>query len=439
MRGIAFRITLGSLLLLVGGCSRAAPPVATVAPPAPAPGSASSAPASAAPVAAAPPAPAALAPPPGYFVVAHGRSTRGTWFFDVQQLEGRTLVSACLAGVTNGCVEPRVREVTRSGWVETPELLRGLPELGLVNLRQDPNSPWHRVGHKSDSAREQDRCLSQPFFSGVRSLEIVGEWPGNTWAVVDELGEEWAMRTCVLYRWQEGRFTEVHRTGRVADFFEGVVPWQEGLAVLEIQLVSPTPDKVRVVAFSGQAKRVLTEIPNDSLSSASLARLGPALVLSGVRDDGTVELFAWTAPGAAQRHRLRSNHTYSGVTFSGARGTVFFHAADEAYEAVEVAFEGKWREVGRRSLDEAELEALTGANKERLFSPALGFSVERAATRQGQSWLFLRRTEPDGARGFESWLLSEQAPPGVWELPDEPARELARPPDRPGCQSRSGP
>jgi hypothetical protein len=373
-------------------------------------------------------------------VLAHGRSTHGTWVFEEEPLEGRTLVSACLAGVTDGCVEPRLRELTGPGWAESPELSRGLPELGLVNLRQDPKSPWHRVGHKSDSVQQQDSCLSQPFFSGVRSLEIVGEWPGNAWAVLDEIGEEWAMRTSVLYRWHEGRFSEVHRTGRVADFFEGVVPWQQGVAALELELVPPGPDKLRVVAFSGQAKNVLTDLPNDSVSSVGLTRLGSALVLSGVRDDGTVELFAWTAPGAPKRHRLRSSNTYSGVTFGPNRGSVFYHAADDTYEAVEITFDGRWRELGRRSLAEAELESLTGADKDRLFPPALGISVERAWSRSGQSWLFVRRTESDPARGSESWLLRDRALPGrVWDLADEPPRQLARPPDRPGCRSPSGP
>jgi hypothetical protein len=371
-------------------------------------------------------------------VAAHGRSTHGTWVFEQGPLEGRTLVSACLAGAARDCIEPRVRELTDRGWVETPELGRGLPELGQVNLRQDPKSAWHGVGHKSDALVEQDRCLSQPFFAGVRRLEIVGQWPASTWAVLDEIGEEWAMRTSILYRWTDGRFAEVHRTGRVGDFFEGVVPWRDGVALIEVKLVPPVPDKLGVVAFSGQARSVHIDLPNDSLSSASLARLGDALVLSGVHDDGTVELFAWTAPGAPKRHRVRSTNTYSGITFGPTRGTVFFHAADEKYEAVEVAYEGKWREVGRRSLGEAELEALTGANKERLFSPALGFSVERTGTRQGKSWLFVRRTESDAARGSESWLFSEQKPPEVWELPDQPPRGLARPPDRPGCQPGSG-
>jgi hypothetical protein len=434
-RSIAWWFATGSWLFWpAGGCSRAAPPVSNSAPAALAQSSSNvTQPGAVASVPAGPPAPSPLKPPPGYFVVARGRSTSGTWLFDLEAIDGRTLVLACLAGVTNGCVEPRLRELSGAGWVAVPELLRGLPELGWVNLQQEPGSPWQQVDHKSDQVKARDGCPSQPFFSGVRSLELVGEWPGNAWAVVDEVGEEWAMRTSSLYRWTEDRFVEIHRTKRVADFFEGVVPWREGVAALELALAPSGQDKLRIVSFSGKTRSVLTELPSDSLSSAALARLGQALVLSGVRDNGTVELFAWTAPGAAQRYKLRSSNTYSGVVFGNERGTVYYQAAGETYEAVEVAFEGKWREVGRRTLDEAGLETLTGADKERLVSTALGMSVERVGTRQSQSWLFVREAEATAGRGHQSWLLADQAPPSTWELSDEPVREPTRPPDRPGC------
>ncbi len=377
------------------------------------------------------PSSSALPVPPGYFVVAHGKSQNARWTFGLEPLEGRMLVSACVA-FGESCVEPRIRELKDSGWIETPELLRDFGILGRVDLGQPAKSPWRWAARTYPRIAQYNyaKCPNGSSFEDSRILAIMGQWPDNTWALLKEIPEMRSVQLPVLYRWIGGRFSEVYRAKQVGDSFElfrKSVAWQRGVAVLELLLTSldsNTSVKHQVVAYSPKGRTVLTELPQSTLSIVDLARLGDTLVLVTVTHDGTVELRGWTSGGVMRRHRVRSVNSYSSTTFNDTGVTVVYDAPEESYEAVDLAFKGTWRELGRRKVDSEVIRSAAEINQERLFPASLGFYVERAWSQQGHLWLAVGRSNSKVTDMLENWLLTDWAPPSTWELDDKIPRTL---------------
>lgn len=357
------------------------------------------------------------------------------WRFRLEEIAGRTVVTACIEPLPQGCVQTRLAELVDERWVESIVPMTGLPRLAVVNLLTAPGTPFRHAFHEAGpplEGDEQDVCDYYNLMEGTVGLEgLYGAWPDNAWAKVTFAEDHSGIPYDQLYRWDGKRWKLRHAPKRFGTYVEAAVPWLGGLAVVAVENAEVAP-RWKLVHL-GDRDRVL--IPRRT-GEARVGRVGDALVLASIeRDDADVEsirISRWASPRSAPKAQALDVPQGDQILWvTVGEDAVTVHLVRDGGARVDDVwrFDGRWALGERRELAEGDEsgDADEGGDPIECRDLALGGTALdiRGEWRQGDRlWL-----EVDAPGGGGTWLLSDQPVDDVWEIPDEP---LIWPP-RPRC------
>jgi hypothetical protein len=347
------------------------------------------------------------------------------WRFRLEEIAARTVVTACIEPLPQGCVQTRVAELADDRWVGAAVPTTGLPPLAVVNLIEAPGTPFRQAFHEAGPPFEGDRqdlCDYYNMMEGTVSLTgLYGEWPDNAWAKVTFAEDHSGIPYDDLYRWDGTRWSLRYSPKRFGTYVDVMVPWRGGLAAVAVENAAVEPK--RKLVYLGDRKRVLL---TGQAGELRVGRVGDALVGAsierGAADVERVMVSRWTSPGSAPKTQVLAVPEGDQILWvSLGEETVTVHLVRDGARADAVwGFDGRWvlaelrahgpeDEIGdpEEIDDPSECRDLTLAG--------IGALDIRERWRQGDR-VWLEVTAPGVG---ETWLLRDRPARDVWEIPPE--------------------
>jgi hypothetical protein len=114
---------------------------------------------------------------------------------------------------------------------EAPELARGLPPFGSIDLAQEPDGVFPEFDPKIGPAKLDPlgRVGIRRGYPGTRTITLLaGRWPDALWLVARREGGEMVHCASDAYRWRRDRWVHAGGTGKFGTCYYTVAPWRNG-------------------------------------------------------------------------------------------------------------------------------------------------------------------------------------------------------------------
>jgi len=351
------------------------------------------------------------------------------WRFRLEEIAARTVVTACLEPLPQGCVQTHLAELVDERWVEAAVPTTGLPPLAVVNLLAAPGTPFREAFHEAGPPFEgerQDVCDYYNMMEGTVSLDgLHGEWPDNAWAKVTFAEDHSGVPYHDLYRWDGARWALRYSPKRFGTYVEAMVPWHGGLAVVAVEDAAVEP-KWKLVYLGDRDRVLVPRLTGEMRVGLVGGALVGASIERGAADVERVRVSRWVSQRSAPKTQVLDVRDGDQILWvSLEEKTVTVHVVrDGVAEDAVWGFDGRWV-LAERRVSEPEDESGDPSECRDPVLAGTGALDIREQWRQGDRiWL-----EVDAPGGGETWLLSDRPARDVWEIPAEP---LIWPP-RPQC------
>lgn len=240
-------------------------------------------------------------PPPPWSIVARGKDVDMSYVYALGDVALIVLVRE--TGLSFATVD-------KDGITLRPELSKGLPKFGGIDLSAEKDVKFPKSNPKSNPRFTEDEKPITESFSGLRDVvAVVGAWPGPIWLVADRWGgERWAWVVSDAYRWSAGAWSRVGGTKTVGLHYAYASSWVDGslLVLQRNEFCDPGASPPKLVALG--TSRAAPTLPKASSSCNGEVRpkdlrafsTGEVLVLgSGGPPNGGFVIERWNAGAAS--------------------------------------------------------------------------------------------------------------------------------------------